>query len=152
MSRTSTNVNWDSAKDEFAKAEVNERGFEFLKALCTGAEFSQVEDKDKELATRIVRLSKALKHAEDKAVDIDELYPRFDRPATRQEQSEMITNDLKTFERIMRNVDLEEFSKALEVFSNALCDVDHKLNPIAERIASGVDGVVPTIEGSVSDW
>ena len=65
MTKTSTGVNWDSAKEEFATAGVSERGFEFLKALCTGADFSQVANEDKEFATMIVGLSKTLKSAVD---------------------------------------------------------------------------------------
>jgi hypothetical protein len=151
MNKTNQGVNWNSVKEEFAEAGVSERGVEFLQALCTGADFSQVANADKELATRIVGLSKALKNAEDRKLEPDEVYPRFDRRAIRKEQSDMITNDLRTFRRIMEEEKLGEFSNALEVFSNALCDVNDKLNPIAERIASDVDGVLQIIEGSL-EW
>lgn len=133
MDRTSTNVNWSSAREEFAKAGVSERGFKFLKALCDGTNVDGVEKNVETIAHSVIAMSKGLKEAPKNWYSGNQGHGW--REASAGEQQEFITADLATLEKMANDPDL---SRAVRVLSTALGDSSHQLFKMAQNMTSEV--------------
>jgi|GEM_PF-6931290 len=143
MNKTTQGVNWNSAKDEFAKAGVSERGFEFLKALCDGTNLDGVDEEVKTIARSVIEMSKGLEQT-PKAWYSGNQGPGW-REASTGEQQEFITADLATLEKMANDTDL---SSAVRVLSNALGDPSNQLFKMAQNMTSQVKPEVRQIESS----
>jgi hypothetical protein len=141
MTKTSTGVNWNSAKEEFATAGVSERGFEFLKALCDGTNVDGVEKDVETIAHSVIAMSKGL--TQTSANEYSGAQGFNWREASTDEQQGFITADLATLEKMAKDPDL---SSAVRVLSTALGDPSHQLFKMAQNMTSEVKPEVRQID------
>lgn len=147
MSKMSMDINWNSAKEEFLKVGVTEKGFEFLKELCHKTEITGGDDDFDSMALKVIQYSKGLEIAPDDSSD--GLGSSWDYEGDKKDQKSVIKFLL---EELGRKNSTSQLSDAVRILSTALCEPENKLNGLAKNMTSNVQAEVVMVEGNSRDW